>query len=136
MVSGILLPSEDWPRDGQKESMTMVKRTNYVHKKMAHGWLRTFGFDNQPNAVAFRQRHRIGASTGCLTTPSHLVQIIGESRSGPQTISAKNPVSLNHHILIVSPIYIHMRHALLLQMLNDAYATCSANMWFMLFTRF
>ena len=67
----------------------MAKRTYYVHKKMAHAWLRTFGFDNQPNAVAFRQRHRIGASVDCLITPPHLVRIIGKSRSGPQTISAK-----------------------------------------------
>ena len=41
--------------DGEKDRGIVIK----VSTRMAHGWLRTIGFDNQPNAVAFRQRHRI-----------------------------------------------------------------------------
>ena len=80
---------------------------------MAHAWLRTFGFDNHPNAVAFRQRHRIGASTVCLITPLHMVRIIGESRSGPQTISAKT-------------LYLQIRPSRLQYHRLHTYALCSA----------
>ena len=65
--------------DGKKDRGIVIK----VCTRMA----RTGGF--APNAVAFRQRHRIDCLNRLYHNSTTSGSNIGEGRSGPQTVSAK-----------------------------------------------
>ena len=96
--------------DGKKDRGIVIK----VCTRMA----RTGGFAQLASTahqmrLPFDNDIELTASTVCIITPPPLVRNIGEGRSGPQTVSAKNPVSSDQTIKdIVSPICIYIPHAL------------------------